>query len=31
MIKAGLWLNLLAIAVIYGAMLFLAPVVLGLR
>jgi sodium-dependent dicarboxylate transporter 2/3/5 len=31
MIKAGLWLNLLAIAVIYGAMLFLAPLVLGLR
>lgn len=31
MIKAGLWLNLLAIAVIYGAMLVLAPLVLGFR
>ena len=31
MIKAGLWLNLLAISVIYGAMLVLAPLVLGFR
>jgi solute carrier family 13 (sodium-dependent dicarboxylate transporter), member 2/3/5 len=30
MMKAGLWLNLLAIALIYGAMLLLAPLVFNL-
>ena len=31
MMKAGIWLNLLTITLVYGAMLLLAPLVFGIN